>query len=250
MNEELESIIDKYSNILIFSGAGVSTLSGIRDYKNNELYWSNIKQDYFTHQEIMSEDTFRKDKPLFFEYYQSLSEKLRDKKPNKCHYFAKELLEKGKLTGVITQNIDGLYNSLIPKDKLCEIHGSSFAYKCVKCGNTISEKQTYISKKGILHSYCCNFIAKPNVVLYGESFGEENQELYKSLMKKADCILVMGTELDVVSHNMAIGDSNTFRVLINNKSVILNKLQRFGYTNEISTLDWDRELIGDFNTIL
>lgn len=250
MNEELKNILDRYSNILIFSGAGISTLSGINDYKNSELYWSNIKQDYFTHQEIMSDDTFRKEKPLFFEYYQSLSENLKGKEPNKCHYFAKELLEKGKLTGVITQNIDGLYNSLIPKEKLCEIHGSSFSYKCVKCGTTITEDQTYLSKKGILHSSCCNFIAKPTVVLYGESFEKENQELYKSLMKKADCILVMGTELDVVAHNMALGESNAFKVLINNKSVALNKLQRFGYTTEVLNLAWDKEFIGDFNTIL
>lgn len=252
MDSLLKDVIAKYNNIVIFSGAGVSTLSGISDYKNSEMFWSSMREDYYTHQEIMSESTFRKDKELFFSYYSKMVANLKEKEPNKSHYFAKELYDLGKLKGVITQNIDGLYNDLIPKDTLCEIHGNAFTYTCTKCKNEeLLEEQTYLSKRGVLHSKCCDFLVKPNVVLYGENFKDSEREKYSSFLKGADCIIVMGTELDVVTHNYNIGALNdVFKVLVNNNKVALKKENTFGYSSTVYDVAWDLEIIGDLNTLL
>ena len=250
MDNRLKEVINTYDNIVIFSGAGVSTLSGISDYKSGFDYWSAHKEDYFSHQEIMSNRMYELDKPLFFEYYQKMVEGLKNKEPNAAHYLANELQITGKLLGVITQNIDGLYDGLIPKEKLCEIHGNIKGYTCVKCGEFVEDVNVSASKRGILHSDCCNWIVKPNVVLYGEVFKKEYAVKYKEMLKKADCILVMGTRLDVLTHNVEIGSSNAFKVLINNDKVPLYKRKYGTYSMDNVEINWGLEIIDDVKNSL
>lgn len=251
MDKRLQEVIDKYNKILIFSGAGVSTDSEISDYKNGDLYYSKLYEDYFTHQEIMDSYVFNKNKNLFFEYYISLLNNLKNKKSNYNHYFAQNLDRSGKLLGVITQNIDGLYSKLIDNEKLCEIHGNAFEFVCCKCKRTLSESETYLSKKGIMHSKCHDFLVKPNVVLYGEPFNDLKREQYFNLLDEADCILVIGTELKVITHNNNIAKSKAYKVLLNKDNVQLERPYVGLYSNYKSVeCDWDLQILGDLKNII
>lgn len=251
MHKALENVIENFSNIVIFSGAGVSTGSGISDYRDSDLYWSKIKEDYYTHQEIMTSYIFNTQKDLFFEYYLHLYANLENKEVNNAHLFAKKLDDLGKLKGVITQNIDGLYDNLISEDKLCTIHGNAFKFKCLKCGGLMGLEETVMSKRGILHSKCHNFLVKPDVVLYDESFKKEDGEKYNELLASADCIIVMGTDLGVITHNLNIGNSAAYKVLVNKNLFNLYKETPFSYdpNGKIET-DWDLVLLGNMEYFL
>lgn len=250
-NEELSKIIGDKKRIVIFSGAGVSTYSNISDYKNGEEFYSNIKKDYYEPREILTNRVFNKDKPLFFEYFRKLTENLNDKIPNNSHLFAKYLFDNEKLEGVITQNIDGLYDNLIPEDKISYIHGKYNEYNCVKCNKKINLEDTYISKKGNLLSNCHDFIVKPSVVLYGENFQNEPLNKYMSFLENADCLIVMGTELDIVAHNKSVGQFHGTKILLNKNDVSIFKYQKTMYSSfeEKYATDWDFKIIGDLNEL-
>lgn len=249
-NDELNNLLSNFSKIVIFSGAGVSTNSEISDYKNGFEFYSNIFKDYFEPREILTSYMFNKNKPLFFEYILSLFDNLNNKKPNNSHYFVRDLGE--NLLGVITQNIDGLYDNIIPDDKLSYIHGKYNKFVCTKCKKNIDLKDTYLSKKGVLLSNCHNFVVKPNIVLYGENFDEKEVIKYKTWLKEADCIVVMGTELDINTHNINIGESNAVKILVNNNDVQLYKNSKslYSFHNDVQHINWDYKFLGELNNII
>lgn len=248
----LKEIIDKHKNILIFSGAGVSVDSGISDYRSSDGYTDSVTNMDYEHSEVMSVRFFETKKPVFYRYYKLFSENMIGLQPNKNHYFVKDINLMDKLVGVITQNVDGLYDTLISSDKLCEIHGSIKYYDCVKCKNKLISDETYYSSKGILHSTCCNFVAKPHVVLYGEAMYKEDSDKYSDFLSKADCIIVMGTQLGIIPHNSAIADFDGTKVLINKEDVQLQTNRNFGwYSNySVTNVDWDYKFIGNLSEFI
>lgn len=252
IHKELLDIISKHNKIIVFSGAGVSVQSGIQDYKSSGDYWSDLRKNYYEHSEIMSKRMFEKDKQLFFEYFFNFQDKMLGLKPNPNHYFAKDLESLGKLSGIITQNVDGLYNELVNKEKICSIHGDITKFNCIKCNNIISKEDIYFSKKGIPHSSCCDWLIKPRVVLYNENFYEKETEQFLDLFETSDCIIVMGTELDIVDHNNKIANFNGTKVLINKNDVKLFSNQNFGWYDSytVRPVSWDYKFIGDFTEFI
>ena len=187
---KLKEIIENSNNIVFFGGAGVSTESGLRDFKgDNGLY----KQKYDKPAEYyLSTKCFYSDPKTFYNFYKTNMNTL-NVKPNITHYYLTELEKQGKLKAIITQNIDGLHQKAGSKNVL-EVHGTTYKNYCIKCGKEYSAEFVFNSK-GI--PMCeCGGIIRPNVVLYGEMMPEE-YSLAVSYIYKAETLIVAGTSLTV-----------------------------------------------------
>ena len=189
--QQLQQIIDTSNRIVFFGGAGVSTESGIPDFRSADgLYHQKYKYEPET---ILSHTFFMKHTAEFFEFYRDKMV-ITDVKPNITHLFLAKLEEAGKLSGIITQNIDGLHQMTGSK-KVTELHGSIHRNYCMKC-HKFHPLSTVDNAKNI--PYCdCGGIIKPDVVLYEESLKEDDIHMALSLLSTADTLIVAGTSLSV-----------------------------------------------------
>lgn len=198
MFEELKTIIDEASNVVFFGGAGVSTESGIPDFRSKDgLY--HAEQSYsYPPETILSHTFYVKHTETFFKYYK---ENLicRDVQPNKAHLALAALERSGKLKAVITQNIDGLHQKAGSVNVL-ELHGSTLRNTCEKCGEHYD--LDYVMDEancehGIPYCKICGGRVKPDVVLYEEML--DNDVMIKAInaIQAADVMIVGGTSLNV-----------------------------------------------------
>ncbi len=189
--EELKKAIDESNNIVIFSGAGLSTNSGIPDFRSASGIYNQKLKSRFTPEEIISHSFFFEHTEDFFEFY---FDKMvyKDAKPNSAHIFFAEL-EKKKNVTVVTQNIDGLHQ-LAGSKNVVELHGSIMRNYCQKCNKfyTLNDLNT----KGIPRCSCGGII-KPDVVLYEESLNENDINRALAAISNADLLIVVGTSLVV-----------------------------------------------------
>ena len=189
--EQLQNLIDNSKRIVFFGGAGVSTESGIPDFRSVDgLY--NQKYDYPPEQ-ILSHAFFMHNTEEFYRFYRDKMLCL-DKKPNKAHLKLTELERAGKLTAVVTQNIDGLHQAAGSK-KVYELHGSVLRNYCMKCGKFHSAE--YIKNSKGIPKCECGGVIKPDVVLYEEGLDEECVDGALSAIANADVMIVAGTSLTV-----------------------------------------------------
>lgn len=211
--EKLQQMIDESHRIVFFGGAGVSTESGIPDFRSVDgLY--NQKYDY-PPEEILSHTFFVRNTDEFYKFYQDKMLAL-DKKPNKAHKKLAELEKAGKLTAVITQNIDGLHQAAGSK-KVYELHGSVHRNYCLKCGEFYDAQ--YVKNCGGTPHCRCGGLLKPDVVLYEESLDEDCINGSVSAIMSADMMIIGGTSLTVYP---AAGLINYFR---GKYLVVINKGQ-------------------------
>jgi NAD-dependent deacetylase len=204
MYEELKQILNNSNNIVFFGGAGVSTESGVPDFRSeNGLY--RAKQEYNrSPEEMISYSFFQSDMDIFYEYYKK-NLVSREAKPNKAHLALAKLEEKGKLMAVVTQNIDGLHHKAGSK-KIYELHGSSQRNYCINCGNFydldyIMDSENCIDRDGV-ESWIprckkCGEVVKPDVVLYEEALDDNVIRGAVQAISKADVLIVGGTSLVV-----------------------------------------------------
>ncbi len=188
----LQKMIDESSSIVFFGGAGVSTESGIPDFRSVDgLY--NQKYDYPPEQ--MLSHTFYVNKPEeFFKFYKDKMIAL-DIKPNQAHKKLAELEDKGKLSCVITQNIDGLHQ-LAGSKNVYELHGSVHRSYCEKCHKFFDA--IYIkNSKGVPLCDACGGRVKPDVVLYEEGLDNNIISGAINMIDKADMLIIGGTSLVV-----------------------------------------------------
>lgn len=213
--EKLQKIIDESNKIVFFGGAGVSTESGIPDFRSVDgLY--NQEWDY-PPEEIISSSFFYKDTKEFYRFYRA---KLLPQgiKPNPAHYKLAELEAAGKLTAVVTQNIDGLHQ-LAGSKKVFELHGSTLRNYCLDCHSFYNEQIIIDSKNSpdtLPHCPKCGGLIKPDVVLYEEGLDQNIINGSVTAIAQADTLIIGGTSLTVYP---AAGLVNYFRgknlVLIN-----------------------------------
>ncbi len=190
-NEILQKIIDKSKRIVFFGGAGVSTESGIPDFRSADgLY--NQKYDV-PPETILSHTYFVRHTEKFFDFYRDKMLCL-DAKPNKAHLKLAELERKGKLSAVVTQNIDGLHTAAGSK-KVYELHGSVHRNYCVKCGKFYGAD--YILNSRGVPKCSCSGIIKPDVVLYEEGLDGETVTNAVTAISEADTLIIAGTSLTV-----------------------------------------------------
>ena len=197
MYEELKKIIEDSDNIVFFGGAGVSTESGIPDFRSETgLY--NAKQEYGrSPEEMLSHSFFEADTKTFFDYYKK-NLIATWAKPNKAHLALARLEELGKLKAVVTQNIDGLHQAAGSK-KVFELHGSVHRNYCTHCGKfhsldyLLDEEN---SKNGIPRC-SCGGIVKPDVVLYEEMLDDDCIRGATQAIARADTLIIGGTSLAV-----------------------------------------------------
>ena len=174
MYEELKRIIKESQRIVFFGGAGVSTESGVPDFRSeNGLY--QAQQNYGrSPEEMLSRTFFLQHTDTFFDYYKN-NLIYPDVKPNKAHLALARLEQQGKLQAVVTQNIDGLHQ-LAGSQKVYELHGSVLKNRCMQCGRPYDI--SYIMESGhckgyVPHCEHCGGIVKPEVVLYEECLDDD-----------------------------------------------------------------------------
>lgn len=186
-----QQIINDSKKIVFFGGAGVSTESGIPDFRSQDgLY--NMKYDYPPEQ-ILSNTFFRNNLKEFYRFYKDKMI-VKGVKPNYAHYFLRKLEEEDKLLSIVTQNIDGLHQEAGSTNVL-ELHGSIKRNYCMKCKRFYDEN--YILNSTDIPKCICGGIIKPDVVLYEENLDENT--MYKAIrdISEADCLIVAGTSLTV-----------------------------------------------------
>lgn len=193
MNEiaKLQTMIDESSRIVFFGGAGVSTESNIPDFRSADgLYRQTYK---YAPEQIVSHSFFTRYPEEFYEFYKEKMMFL-DARPNKAHLKLAELERAGKLTAVITQNIDGLHQAAGSKNVL-ELHGSILRNYCMRCHKTYTAR--FVKESKDIPVCECGGRIRPDVVLYEE--GLDSAVIQKSIqaIAKADMLIIGGTSLVV-----------------------------------------------------
>lgn len=190
--KRLKELVDSSDNIVFFGGAGVSTESGIPDFRSTGgLY----HQEWKYPPEVILSHTFYESNPEeFFRFYRA---KLLapDAKPNAAHKKLAEWEAEGRLKAVITQNIDGLHQAAGSKT-VYELHGSTLRNYCVKCG-AFYDVDFIANSTGVPRCPRCGGIIKPDVVLYEEGLDEQVLSGAVSAIRRADTLIIGGTSLVV-----------------------------------------------------
>lgn len=188
---QLKDIIKNSDNIVFFGGAGVSTESGVPDFRSVDGLYN---QTYDYPPEIILSHTFYKRKTAeFFKFYRDKM-LFPDVKPNKAHYALAKLEEIGKLRAVVTQNIDGLHQAAGSKI-VYELHGSVHRNFCEKCGKFYGFDDIYHMKE--VPTCQCGGVIKPDVVLYEEGLDQETIQKSVQAIANADVLIIGGTSLAV-----------------------------------------------------
>lgn len=211
--ETLQTWIDESTNIVFFGGAGVSTESGIPDFRSVDgLYHQTY--DY-PPETILSHSFFMRQPEAFYQFY-------RDKmiipgaKPNPAHLKLAELEAAGKLKAVITQNIDGLHQLAGSKEVL-ELHGSTLRNYCSQCRSPYPV--SFIAEStGVPHCTKCGGIVRPDVVLYEEGLDNDVISKAVSYLRNADVLIIGGTSLVVYPAAGLVNYYNGTKLVLVNKS--------------------------------
>ena len=192
--DTLQACIDESRRIVFFGGAGVSTESGIPDFRSTD---GLFKQAYSHPPEvILSRSFFDLHPDVFFRFYREKMLCLTAK-PNPAHLKLAELEDAHRLRGIITQNIDGLHQAAGAKSVL-ELHGSVLSNHCLACGSFYSLEALIALIDGHDVPYCdCGGIIKPDVVLYEEALDSEVLQQAELAVRQADLLIIGGTSLQV-----------------------------------------------------
>lgn len=200
MNENIDKLIEvikKSKNIVFFGGAGVSTESGIPDFRSKDGLYNqkDIQFEEHSPEYLLSHECLYHNPKVFFSFYRQKMD-TRDIQPNITHQVLVKLEECGKLSAIVTQNIDGLHQKAGSK-KVLEIHGTTQRCYCTKC--YVEYDGSYIFESGAAIPRCseCGGMIRPDVVLYGENVQHEKDAIHA--IHAADMLIVGGTSLQVYS---------------------------------------------------
>lgn len=216
-SSKFAQMIKECDNVVFFGGAGVSTESGVKDYRSKDGLYNTVKDYGVSPEVILSHSFFFQNPGIFYDFYRKYF--IADVKPNKAHKALAELEKMGKLKAVITQNIDGLHQMAGSKNVI-ELHGTAKEFYCSGCGKLSDNERIINTIKGGEIPKCeyCGGIMKPKVVLYEEPLYEGVAEKAVSYIENADMLIVGGTSLAVYPA------ASFVRYFRGKYTVIINKL--------------------------
>lgn len=194
--EKLREYIEKSNRIVFFGGAGVSTESGIPDFRSKDGLYNqhDVNFEKYRPEYLLSHSCLRDEPEVYFEFHRQKMD-TRNIEPNDAHRYLVELEKRGKLSAIVTQNIDGLHQKAGSK-KVFEIHGSALRNYCMKCGKRYDANYMFDSKEEIPHCTCGGII-RPDITLYEEGLPEEAVNGAIKAIREADLLIIGGTSLTV-----------------------------------------------------
>lgn len=212
---KLKKLVSESSNIVFFGGAGVSTESGIPDFRSEQGIYNTVKNFGYPPEQILLHSFFMKNPEKFYDFYRSTMI-YENAKPNLAHLGLAKLEKQGKLKAIVTQNIDGLHQ-LAGSKTVYELHGSIHRNYCMKCGK-FYPLSTITESKGVPQCKECGGTIKPDVVLYEEGLDEEIINNSIKAIKKADMLIVGGTSLNVYPAASFVNYYDGNKLILINKS--------------------------------
>jgi NAD-dependent deacetylase len=224
--EQTAQLIKDAQKVAVFTGAGISTESGIPDFRSPGGIWERFDPDDFTYQKFISDSTARKRQWQLLWKERLVSEV----KPNPAHHAIAELHKMGKLDCVITQNVDSLHlKAGVPDDKVFELHGSMRRVVCLKCGRRFpldDIKARLDAGEEVTDCEICHGILKPDIVMFGEALPEDMFDSAAERARACDLCLVIGSTLIVYPAALIPGyavDAGARLVIINLSPTPLDK---------------------------
>ena len=208
--KELQKMIDEANNIVVFTGAGVSTDSGLKDFRGKDGLYK--KKSPYPAEYMLSNACFWSHTHEFYEYYKENFNCL-DTMPNVTHKYFKLLEDKNKLKAIITQNIDGLHTKAGNKN-VYEVHGTIYKNHCTKCHKEYDANYVFNAKD--IPICKCGGVIKPDVTLYGEALPDKAYIGGLIAISKADMLIVCGSSLTVYPASGMVDNFNgKYLVIIN-----------------------------------
>lgn len=179
---------------VVFTGAGISTGSGLPDYRGENGLWKNKRFE-----QLANIDTFRQEPEEFWQFYAERLSGLHGAEPNAAHLALEKLYQRGQIKGVITQNVDGLHRRTALGEGLAEIHGTLSVGVCLECDTNyhVSEVEAKLAIDGLPRCDRCNAVIKPGVVLFGETLPQAEMARARDWALRADYLLVLGSSCEV-----------------------------------------------------
>ena len=220
--EELKKMIKESNDIVVFTGAGISTESGLKDFRSDNGIYKFVNEKYKLQPEfILSSAFLYNNTKEFYEFYKKHFNSLKAK-PNIVHKYLKQLEDCGKLKAIITQNIDGLHTKVGNKN-VYEIHGTIYKNYCIKCNKKYSANYVFEDEK--IPKCECGGIIRPDIVLYGEMLPEFQYNKSLLAINKAEMLIVLGTSLTV---EPTAGMINLF----DGKNLVIINKEKTSYDNK------------------
>lgn len=211
---KLKKMIEASDNIVFFGGAGVSTESGIPDFRSETGIYNTVHKYGCSPEQILSHTFFMRKPEVFYDFYKTTMV-YDDAQPNDAHKALAKLEGMGKLKAIVTQNIDGLHQKAGSRT-VYEVHGTILQNYCMKCGQ--SYKLDYIMQsEGVPRCMKCGGMIKPDVVLYEEGLDDTTIRRSVEAIANADVLIIGGTSLNVYP---AAGFINYYQ---GDKLVLINK---------------------------
>lgn len=234
MITQFAQMIQECNRIVFFGGAGVSTESGVKDYRSADGLYHTVTEYGVPPEVILSHRFFFANTEAFYDFYRKYF--VIDVQPNSAHKALAKLEQMGKLTAVITQNIDGLHQKA-GSSNVIELHGTAGEFTCASCGKEgIAEAVLSEIQKGDVPECPCGGVMKPKVVLYEESLYDGVAEAAIKQMENADMLIVGGTSL-------AVYPAASFVRYFNGKYIVIINQSETDYDHKAALVI--REKIGE-----
>ncbi len=223
---KLKEIIDGSDNIVFFGGAGVSTESGVPDFRSKDGLYNNrgVEFEKYPPEYLLSHSCITREPKVFFEFYRQKMD-ARHVKPNAAHFYLAELEKAGKLKAVITQNIDGLHQKA-GSVNVYELHGTTLKNYCVKCGKDYPENFVFDTPDPVPLCPVCGGTVRCDVTLYEESLPETAVQNAVSAIAKAEVLIIGGTSLTVYPAASFIGYFRGKHLVVINKDPLTLRLDQ------------------------
>ena len=192
--QKLQNFINESNKIVFFGGAGVSTESGVPDFRSKDGLYNqhDIQFEKYQPEYLLSHSCLRDNPKVFFEYYRQKMD-ARHVKPNMAHQFLVKLEEAGKLSPILTQNIDGLHQKAGSKN-VCELHGTTLRNYCSYCNKEYPEDYIFDSED-LIPTCACGGVIRPFVTLYEEALPEGAYDFAIDEIRNADMLIIAGKRL-------------------------------------------------------